>query len=300
MACKLDVDLVVKNAVQDKIKNISEIKNGYAATTKDFGKKDLNDISELNNQFGEQVVKYNSPIDNDIPGSINISISENLYDKYIVEIDKKRAEENTEQAREELIQDAQRVGEEYADDYLFYSVKPSNQIDFSLKSINILSSPKAEELFKKGNKNNWSLDKILTELAIPKEQKQLILSLGKTNREEIITDLLANYSYTIEINTRSETYMERINEDLYNPYDSLEAGDERVNTQYYSNLTVPGGTNYTEQEISTPLITPSIKGHAQFSTDDGIGWFRSDDKYPFTGFLEDLIASGTIKKVSCG
>lgn len=49
-------------------------------------------------------------------------------------------------------------------------------------------------------------------------------------------------------------------------------------TQYYSNLTVPGGTNYTENEIATPGITPSIKGHAQFSTDNGIGWFRSDDK----------------------
>ena len=54
-------------------------------------------------------------------------------------------------------------------------------------------------------------------------------------------------------------------------------------TQYYSNLTVPGGTNYTEQEISTPLITPSIKGHAQFSTDNGIGWFRSDDKAEKSG-----------------
>lgn len=49
-------------------------------------------------------------------------------------------------------------------------------------------------------------------------------------------------------------------------------------TQYYSNLTVPGGTNYTENEIATPAITPSIKGHAQFSTDNGIGWFRSDEQ----------------------
>ena len=49
-------------------------------------------------------------------------------------------------------------------------------------------------------------------------------------------------------------------------------------TDYYSNLTVPGGTNYTEQEIATPAITPSIKGHAQFATDKGIGWFRSDEQ----------------------
>lgn len=49
-------------------------------------------------------------------------------------------------------------------------------------------------------------------------------------------------------------------------------------TQYYSNLTVPGGTNYTENEIKTPNITPSIKGHAKFSTNNGIGWFRSDEQ----------------------
>lgn len=49
-------------------------------------------------------------------------------------------------------------------------------------------------------------------------------------------------------------------------------------TQHYSNLTVPGGTNYTENEIRIPGIVPAIKGHAQFSTNEGIGWFRSDDK----------------------
>lgn len=49
-------------------------------------------------------------------------------------------------------------------------------------------------------------------------------------------------------------------------------------SQYYANMTVPGGTNYTENEISTPAIIPSIKGHAQFSTDNGIGWFRSDEQ----------------------
>ena len=53
---------------------------------------------------------------------------------------------------------------------------------------------------------------------------------------------------------------------------------EQVKSNYYSNLTVPGGTNYTENEIATPSITPSIKGHAQFATDKGIGWFRSDEK----------------------
>jgi hypothetical protein len=151
---------------------------------------------------------------------------------------------------------------------------PSNQVEYNLKSVNILNSDKAKQVFEKGNKNNWDLNKILTELSIPKEQKKLILDLGKTNREEIITDLLANYSYTIEINTAKATQNDI--SDL--PLDEDMGKDNIVNTQYYSNLTVPGGTNYTENEITTPLITPSIKGHAQFATDKGIGWFRSDEQ----------------------
>jgi hypothetical protein len=94
------------------------------------------------------------------------------------------------------------------------------------------------------------------------------------------------------------------NNDAITKEDFLEArrikDKSRSLSSYYSNLTVPGGTNYTENEIATPGITPAIKGHAAFATDKGIGWFRSDDKHPFTGFLEDLIASGTIKKVPCG
>jgi len=48
-------------------------------------------------------------------------------------------------------------------------------------------------------------------------------------------------------------------------------------SRYYERLTVPGGANYTENEISIPEIIPNIKGHARFSTDNGIGWFRSDE-----------------------
>ena len=177
------------------------------------------------------------------------------------------------------------------------------EVSYVLKSLSILQSTKAQELFEKGYKNNWSLDKILTELQIPKEQKQIILDSGKNSREEIITDLLANYSYTIEINTAKEgtNYFteERTNHktgETYYPIleektnkEITRFGNEEAaakylnkiyynNTQYYSNLTVPGGTNYTENEIATPAITPSIKGHAQFATDNGIGWFRSDEQ----------------------
>jgi hypothetical protein len=61
--------------------------------------------------------------------------------------------------------------------------------------------------------------------------------------------------------------------------DEYKEGNNSIKpTQIYSNLTVPGGTNYTENEIGTPQVTPNIKGHAQFATDNGIGWFRSDEQ----------------------
>ena len=49
-------------------------------------------------------------------------------------------------------------------------------------------------------------------------------------------------------------------------------------TSYYADLTVPGGTNYKEMEIATPSIVAPKKGHADFATDKGIGWYRVDDE----------------------
>lgn len=167
----------------------------------------------------------------------------------------------------------------------------NNKVNYTFKAVNILLSDKAKQVFDKGNKNKWPLDKILTELAIPKEQKQIILSLkdedlsfgGLDLRESIITSLASRYSYTVEVNTaktRDVSYDNAYTDEYGNYIDDKRLSElQKENpTQYYSNLTVPGGTNYTENEISTPLIMPSIKGHAQFSTDKGIGWFRSDDK----------------------
>ena len=53
-----------------------------------------------------------------------------------------------------------------------------NAVNYSLKAVNILMSNKAKQVFAKGEKAKWSLDKILTELAVPKEQKALLLDLG--------------------------------------------------------------------------------------------------------------------------
>ena len=176
----------------------------------------------------------------------------------------------------------------------------------SIKSIDILSSQKAKQMFAKGEKNNWTLDKTLTELQVPKAQKEIILDKGITDREEIITSLLAENSFIVEVNISNErtdtlfTFKDfnyngdEITTNHKNTYREYFKNGKQISkeewgnivklyrenkpTQYYSNLTVPGGTNYTENEITTPDITPNIKGHAQFSTDNGIGWFRSDDK----------------------
>ena len=119
MACKLDVDIVVKQVVERSVKNISTIKDNFANTTVNFSKEDIQAIGNLNKQWGEKVITYNSPEYNDVPGNITISISEKLYDKYIKAIDKKRNVENTEKIREELRKDAERAGVEHTDDYLF-------------------------------------------------------------------------------------------------------------------------------------------------------------------------------------
>jgi peptidyl-tRNA hydrolase len=170
-------------------------------------------------------------------------------------------------------------------DQILYHIGAINAVEYALRSIPILESDKAKQVFDKGNKNNWDLNKILTELAIPKEQKQLLLDLGIKDREQLAVELASKYSYSVEVKTAKQmgngTFAE-ITARGENPFEQDTQEDtplkEIGNTSYYSNLTVPGGTNYTENEISTPLITPSIKGHAQFSTDNGIGWFRSDEQ----------------------
>lgn len=209
----------------------------------------------------------------------------------------------------------------------------SNEVNFTLKSIDILNSDKAKQIFEKGEKNNWDLNKILTELSIPKDQKQIILNLDKTKREDILIDLASKYSYTIEINlgqqasdqyeiyNEIEEYLSNLEfnriqteagnldklltgRDIVKPpkdfsvfnrngtpqayFDTKEEAQEHANqlndtvgsepSNTYSSLTVPGGVNYIENEIKTPNIIPSITGHADFSTDNGIGWFRSDEQ----------------------
>ena len=189
----------------------------------------------------------------------------------------------------------------------------SEIVKSGLKATNILQSPKADQFFNAVAKNKITGDffwrKMQADLGIPANQIEILKSFDTQDRGELISSLLANYSYAVEINTtinKEAAFGEGINSqsgftyngDNYsksNQFLMFFKNDDEISeeeyknalnkinkkttpSQYYSNLTVPGGTNYTENEIATPAITPSIKGHAQFATDQGIGWFRSDDK----------------------
>lgn len=145
-----------------------------------------------------------------------------------------------------------------------------------------------------------TLYKKIAELGIPKEQLSLIRESEGNTIEEKIVSFTTAYSYSVEIETaigsgrysyipqfveRDGRYFEYDEEgepvreiDTKEEFDIQILKAKNIPSQYYSNLTVPGGTNYTENRIITPNITPSIKGHPQFAQDNDIGWFRSDDK----------------------
>lgn len=131
-------------------------------------------------------------------------------------------------------------------------------------------------------------------------------NIQEISTEELALELASKYGYSVEVNTAKTNEEKQViqrgdNEEftfngfIYEYKNGEYLKDDEIidlieyesakheaftqpNTQHYSNLSAPGGTNYTENEISIPLITPSIKGHAQFSTDNGIGWFRSDEQ----------------------
>jgi len=203
---------------------------------------------------------------------------------------------------------------DYKQTYLQFLGVEDAKIDYQFRSVNniIKNIIKIDNWSKQIKNQNQLFDKIQKDLGIPKEQIELIKqSEGKDINEKLL-DFISKYSYTIEVNTATDNkkssdefifngdnYGYEIVGDDYGTgaeetvptrngieisqqeFDKAKAEyrrDTNTPSQYYSNLTVPGGTNYTENEIRTPDITPSIKGHAQFSTDQGIGWFRSDDK----------------------
>jgi len=202
-------------------------------------------------------------------------------------------------------------------------------IEYSLKATNVIV--KNLDKIKQWEKNKSISEDVLWNkiqgLGIPKEQIELIKNSEGNTVEEKLLDFTNRMSYTVEINTAKEKpYLTR-NDVYYSPnnkgkYEIFEGKNlikivetlkqaeleiEELNkkpTQYYSNLTVPGGTNgsYREQNFETPLIKVP-KSHAQFNTENTIGFTRGDDRQVYTkndinSLLEIMQKSG-ILEVKC-
>lgn len=189
-----------------------------------------------------------------------------------------------------------------------YSELLENKVDYKLKVIDALQSDKVRQ----PNKNFQGFINDIQKQGVPKDQLQLLENEYKEGdtKEDLAIRLAANYAFVVEINT-SQEYNYRLDRNdpsvqalfLDEEIEASEKESDSKPTQYYSNLTVPGGTNYTENEIATPLITPSIKGHAQFSTENGLGWTRTDERVQYAeqdidSLIEILKKSGQLE-INC-
>lgn len=250
---------------------------------------------------------------------------------------------------EEAINQFDNLGPINSNNQEIFAQPNPNQVNATLKIIPLLQSDKAKISFKRVLNGQWDLKRYLTELQIPTNQQKLIPEgMQFQSPDEISAYILANYSYTIEINTAKnkigsdiygrgyepkqitdkdfanslgaevgDYFVEYITEDGdpdLRTFKTLEEANQAFQTQrsadnssVYSNLTVPGGTNgsYRELDIQTPMITPSIKSHAQFAdSEHSIGWYRVDDKQNYQekdidNLIEIMKKSG-ILEVNCG
>lgn len=168
---------------------------------------------------------------------------------------------------------------------------PSNYTDTfkgvnaTLKVLGALSTDKMESVYNKFYNSNK--DKFYSELSnagATKEQIALLRQWNESNPTQSLADMQAGIasemSYTVEIKEATEKKYSNDPDDYDYDYEVGElVGGESINpTSHYQGMTVDGGINYRENEIRTPDITPTRQGHAAFSTPNGIGWFRSDDK----------------------
>ena len=183
---------------------------------------------------------------------------------------------------------------------VYFNLNSSPEVQFDFKISNIISGNLAKIKQWESNKSisQQVLYNKIQQLGVPKEQLELLKNSNGSTIEEKLTDLVANYSQVIEINTATKDK---------NVEEGFESIDNRpIPTTYYSNLTVPGGTNgsYIEANIETPMIVPSIQSHTQFKTENTIGWMRADEKQNYQeqdidNLIETMKKSG-ILQVTCG
>ena len=281
--------------------------------------------------------KYNKQWSQDARERFNISGSL-FYEENNKAIPNKEAFQAIDKAKKIIYETEQ--GNNKKED-VYFNLNSSPEIQFDFKISNIISGNLAKIKQWESNKSvsQELLYNKIQQLGVPKEQLELLKNSDGNTIEEKLTNLIANYSYTIEINTAKNKNLNHFNDlrlelenslwvmvndeiiDVWNNDDNVytleNAPDEikeyftnfknnNINTAHYSDLTVPGGTNgsYIEANIETPMIVPSIQSHAHFKTDNTIGWMRADEKQNYQekdidNLIEIMKKSG-ILEVNCG
>jgi hypothetical protein len=144
-------------------------------------------------------------------------------------------------------------------------------------------------------KHKEGITKKLAAKGVSKEQIEFMFefmeqnSIGEISSKGLAERVMFGLVQNVEVKTTKKAeILVQFNEEenTYEPVDSPEFIDE--DSGYYKDLTVPGGTNYKEVEISTPNVVASKKGHADFATDKGIGWYRVDDNEKSSSTLRVL------------
>lgn len=232
--------------------------------------------NDLNNSYGIQASPF---IEDDLTGSKTFYTNDKVF-------------ERIDEVRKELGLYEDRIAGSYIQGETEF-IPPNEHVSYKMKVIQALESSNVREPNLSPDKYQGFINDITKQgvsaqqLTLLKESvNRLKETKDKITKQDLITDLLSSASYVVEVQTAKKTIKKVENPGLYSDdeidnFFAEEFSTEDDNTQYYSNLTVPGGTNYTENEIRTPGITPSIKSHAQFASENSIGWHRSDDKVQY-------------------
>lgn len=209
------------------------------------------------------------------------------------------------------------------------AVYPKTSTQYTFKAVEILVSERGQRwmrahkgVFKGDKAQYWR--KMQSDLQIPKAQVELLKESDTADLVELISDFVAKYGFQVQVKTATdpgmypgskevsaeeafrlgndyyqigaepnrEVYLKNGKEvsekEYYNVFETAKNTSSRP-TQHYQSLSVPGGTNYSELRITTPDITPSIKGHAQFAEANDIGWARVDDQVEGGKYVEGTI-----------
>ena len=145
-----------------------------------------------------------------------------------------------------------------------------SKYNFAVES-NVAKTTNEFQSFSFNEETNQPVSQLVTEINISQTEfdealnqaKDLNISIDNRDRDGMYFTL-----NNIEYHTVDAEYFKKVTKK-----------ESSIPSQHYKNLTIKElkdnpDYEYREIEIRTPAITPSIKGHAQFSTDEGIGWVR--------------------------